>query len=270
MISELPPIDLLFQRCGRLHRHYRGLRPTGEKPSIALIETPVRPDGTPEFPKSNTRIYEEHVLLRTWLVLHGRAELRIPEDLRPCIEAVYGELPAPDEGSALRKIWDASAAQLEASRERHTREAASRYLPHPSSGARLDALTAMGREDDEALHPFFRALTRLNERTVTVICLYAGDAGLYLDSRQTRPVSLTRHPGFSDAAALLRRSCAISDRRVVEVLEAIPVPTVWRNAALLRNCRPIAFDRDGCFPLGPWRLRLCPNTGLKVEENPHA
>src|SRR5450756_289471 len=51
MISELPPIDLLFQRAGRLHRHERGWRTTGEMPTLGLIETPLTAEGAPDFPR---------------------------------------------------------------------------------------------------------------------------------------------------------------------------------------------------------------------------
>jgi hypothetical protein len=75
---------------------------------------------------------------------------------------------------------------------------------------------------------------------------------------------------MATAAEILRRSCSISDRRMVECVEAIPVPGVWKKAALLRNCHPVFFDADGCFAAGRWRLRLCPNIGLRIEENPCA
>jgi hypothetical protein len=72
---------------------------------------------------------------------------------------------------------------------------------------------------------------------------------------------------MAGAAEILRRSCSIGDKRVVKDLEERAVPPAWRKAALLRNCRPIVFDTDGCYVVNKWRLRLCPDTGLRVEEN---
>jgi CRISPR-associated endonuclease/helicase Cas3 len=267
MISELAPIDLLFQRAGRLHRHERGERPTGIAPVLGLIETQVSPDGLPDFPKGSTWVYEEHILLRSWLLLRDRAVLRVPGDIRPAIEAVYAETSDLPEEPALRALWEKTAGNLAASREKDTREAETRYLPHPGSGTRLDRLTAMGRDEDEDLHPFFRALTRLTERTVTAVCLFGREDNLFLDRACTRPLSLVAAPTVASTAEILRRSCSIGDRRVVDALEAIAVPAVWRKAALLRNCRPVCFDANDCFSAGRWRLRLCPNIGLKVEDN---
>ena len=268
MVSELPPIDLLFQRAGRLHRHERGRRPTGDAPTLGLIETPLGPDGVPDFPKAHKYVYEEHTLLRTWMTLRDRCELRIPDEIRPSIEAVYAEPGDRPEEQALRALWEESAEKLRASREKDEREADLRYLPLPNSRARLDKLTEMGRDDDEELHPFFRALTRLTELTVTVVCLFGSLDDAFLDHACTRPLSLTQTPNLAGAAEILRRSCSIGDRRVVECVEAIPVPAAWKKAALLRNCHPVFFDANGCFAAGRSRLRLCPNIGLRVEENP--
>jgi CRISPR-associated endonuclease/helicase Cas3 len=268
MVSELPPIDLLFQRAGRLHRHERERRPTGEMPTLGLIETPLTAEGAPDFPKGHTMVYEEHILLRTWIALRGRSELRIPEEIRSDIEAVYsdpGDAPAEP---ALLSLWETTARKLKASREEDLREADLRYLPLPSKRVGLDALTAMGRDEDDDLHPFFRALTRLAERTVTVVCLFGRGDDLFLDRACTRPLLLAQAPTMASAAEILRRSCSIGDKRVVYGLEALPVPSAWKKNALLRNCRPVTFDTDDCCPVGKWRLRLCPNRGLRVEENP--
>jgi CRISPR-associated endonuclease/helicase Cas3 len=267
MVSELPPIDLLFQRAGRLHRHERGRRPTGEMPTLGLIETPLTAEGAPSFPRGHTMVYEEHVLLRTWIALRGRSELRIPDEIRSSIEAVYSEPGDAPEEPGLLSLWETTASSLKASREADLREADLRYLPLPNKRVGLDALTAMGRDEDDDLHPFFQALTRLAERTVTVVCLFGRTGDLFLDRACTRPLSLAKAVTMASAAEILRRSCSIGDKRVIRELEKIAAPPAWRKAALLRNCRPIAFDTAGCYVVNKWRLRLCPDIGLRVEEN---
>jgi CRISPR-associated endonuclease/helicase Cas3 len=234
---------------------------------LGLIETPVSPDGVPDFPKAHKYVYEEHTLLRTWMALRNRFELSIPKEIRPSIEAVYAEPGVRPEEPGLQALWEESAEKLRVSREKDEREADLRYLPLPDGKARLDALTAMGRDDDEELHPFFRALTRLTERTVAAVCLFGSWDDPFLDRACTRRLSLAQTPNMAGAAEILRRSCSIGDRRVVECIESIPVPAAWKKAALLRSCHPVFFDANGCFDAGRSRLRLCPNTGLKVEEN---
>ena len=270
IVSELPPIDLLFQRAGRLHRHERERRPTGPIAILGLIETPLSADGSPDFPRGHTKVYEEHVLLRTWLVLQGRLELSIPEDIRPAVEAVYADPGDVPEEPALLSLWKTTASKLQASRDKDQGEAAERYLPRPVKGVGLDALTSMGRDEDDNLHPFFQALTRLTERTVTVACLFARADDLFLDRACLRPLSLGEPVTMASAADILRRSCSLSDKRVVYRLEGIPIPNTWKKNALLRNCRPLIFDTNNCYQVGNHRIRLCPDTGLRVEENPSA
>jgi CRISPR-associated endonuclease/helicase Cas3 len=265
MVSELPPIDLLFQRAGRLHRHERGPRPTGERPMLGLIATPLTAEGAPDF--STSHVYDKHILLRTWMALRGRSELRIPDEIRSSVEAVYSDPGDAPEEPAILSLWETTASKLKASREAHLREADLRYMPHPDSGSRLDTLTAMGRDEDDDLHPFFQVLTRLAERSVTVACLFGKRDELFLDRACTRPLSLNKVT-VSGAAEILRRSCSISNRRVVFDLEALPVPAAWKKNALLRNCRPLTFAANDCCPVGKRWLRLCPNRGLIVEENP--
>ena len=211
MVSELPPIDLLFQRAGRLHRHERGLRPTGEMPTLGLIETPLTAEGAPAFPTGHTKVYEEHILLRTWLILRDCWELKIPEEIRSRVEAVYadtGEVPAEP---ALRSLWEITLEKLQKSRNGDLRQAKLRYLPHPGKGAGIVDLTEMGRDEDDALHPFFQALTRLAERSVTVACLFGNRDELFLDRACTRPLSLN-NVTMAGAAEILRRSCSITHR----------------------------------------------------------
>lgn len=102
MASDLPPIDLLIQRCGRIHRHVRnknGDRIIGNKdergmPNMVIFSPPVdSPDKDwyeSLFPKA-AYVYKHHGLL--WqgaeLVLK-KGRITMPKDARQLIEGVYG------------------------------------------------------------------------------------------------------------------------------------------------------------------------------------
>ncbi len=87
LITQLCPVDLLFQRMGRLHRHYR-LRPTGfEKPICTVLISEKDDFGTHEYIYQDTR-----VLWRTRELLKKQGdEIRFPAAYRELIEAVYGK-----------------------------------------------------------------------------------------------------------------------------------------------------------------------------------
>lgn len=103
LVSDLAPADLLVQRAGRLRRHARaadgslsGADQRGE--AVLHVFSPPPADAAPAdwfsaFLPGAARIYEDHG--RLWASarwLFERGELRVPEDLRELIEAVY----APD------------------------------------------------------------------------------------------------------------------------------------------------------------------------------
>ena len=95
MVSEIAPVDLLLQRCGRLHRHPRQ-RPAGLETPQFIVLCDAEADGPPpeSFGKSIEFVYDRYILLRTWLALRQREKIEVPAEIEALVEAVYGE-PAP-------------------------------------------------------------------------------------------------------------------------------------------------------------------------------
>lgn len=93
MISDIAPIDLLLQRSGRLHRHDRPLqdRPAAVRtPRFVITGVGWRED-PPALDRGASRIYGDHLLLRTLAELRERDHLSLPDDIAPAVQRVYGE-----------------------------------------------------------------------------------------------------------------------------------------------------------------------------------
>nr|WP_279384548.1 CRISPR-associated helicase/endonuclease Cas3 [Geotalea toluenoxydans] len=90
LITQLCPVDLLFQRMGRLHRHHRpGKRPEGFEKPLCTVLLPEGDDfGLHGVIYTNTR-----VLWRTAkkLVAEPDGEILFPKAYRDWIESVYQE-----------------------------------------------------------------------------------------------------------------------------------------------------------------------------------
>ncbi len=92
LITQLCPVDLLFQRLGRLHRHPR-VRPVGfEHPTCTVLSVDTGDYGLHELIYGDARL-----LWRTERLLAQRPRIVFPEAYRGWIEPVYEEAPWDDE-----------------------------------------------------------------------------------------------------------------------------------------------------------------------------
>lgn len=106
MLTQLCPVDLFFQRLGRLHRHERP-RPTGFEQTRCSVIVPVNHDyelhkviyGSGEAPNSR-------VLWRTEQLLRQHTDLKFPDVYRPMIEQVYQQEPWLDEPDSIQAEFE--------------------------------------------------------------------------------------------------------------------------------------------------------------------
>lgn len=129
LISDLAPIDLLIQRAGRLRRHARN--PAGERLEegtdqrgdvlFQVFSPPDSPEVGANWVSSilpgTARVYDNHGQLylgARWLAQKG--QIRVPEDLRAMIEAVYGPEAASAVPEPLAKISDRAEGESQADR----------------------------------------------------------------------------------------------------------------------------------------------------------
>jgi CRISPR-associated endonuclease/helicase Cas3 len=101
MVAQLCPVDLLFQRLGRLHRHARSRLSGFEQPKVSVL-IPQEPDfGRHKYIYENVR-----VMWRTKQMLMSKAEIEFPAAYRDWIERVYAEEDWPDEPDEIVEAWD--------------------------------------------------------------------------------------------------------------------------------------------------------------------
>ena len=100
MLSELAPVDMLLQRLGRLWRHERPNRPIAE-PELAVVCAKMPADDLSDVPSETKEleeffgrgvwVYAPYVLLCTFETFRKRSLVRVPDDIRALLEAVYAE-----------------------------------------------------------------------------------------------------------------------------------------------------------------------------------
>lgn len=259
MATDLAPIDLILQRAGRLHRHSREDRPESlSKPILWLFNVEVDEEDIPIFAKGKKVIYEQHVLLRTWLALRDRPEILVPKDVENLVEAVYDDRPPPEDlPSNLIQTWYDTKKKLDESVSKDKEEAFVRWIKSPDfDGALWKTTLDMREEDEPELHPAHRALTRLGGPTVNVVCMTEGS-----EEQQCEDSRLS----YQQINNLLKRSLTISHMGVVPRLIKTEPPDRWKKTPLLRYHRLLILDENNMVVVGNFQMRLDPELGLQIS-----
>jgi CRISPR-associated endonuclease/helicase Cas3 len=272
IVTDFAPADLLLQRAGRLHRHPRGDRPPPlREPTLLVCAPRIDSEGVPVFHDREARIYDgiiydEHVLLRTWLDWRNRTTIRLPEDIEPLVEKVYDEsLPPTGLSYPLSNFWTRTRDAHVRLVEKGTYEAGIRRLRSPGTD-RLGDLALDPREDDEGasqLHPALQALTRLTQPSQSLIIL---------DTTWKEPSDWGEEkklPSSDATRALLQRGLTLTHVGAVFALwksEEIVTPKSWRLSPMLRRYRLVHLKEDGTAQIPKSKYVLCMDTklGLRV------
>lgn len=192
LYTELAPIDLLLQRAGRVHRHARGLRPTGSDPVVHLFTPdPDRPDW-----KATEWVYQPYLLWKTWRAAERHRVWDLPHDIPRLVEMVYGP---EDIGSWATR--DADARQL-ADWEQKASEKAEQYvIPSPKgSEFALASGSSVWSEDGDA-RSYLTAKTRLVDHSTRIALLEGDDLAGVLGG--------TRRPSKAELQQLLARTVSV-------------------------------------------------------------
>lgn len=278
MISDLAPVDLLLQRSGRLHRHEVN-KPRCHENCLWIAEPPVE-EGLPRFDRSDTYVYQEYVLLRSWLTLKERksSEIVIPQEVPGLIEEVYQEQGITTSAPRLTKMLSDAKAEMIKDEIEAEDIAEERLVFAPTAKKLLrQSNMALGEEDDPELSSAFRALTRLGDPGVQVICLHRVDNEFHLEpdgsdvainpsaqiAKQTilrlaRHSISVRHPDPAVGLALLKLD---TDPVIGAIIRR------WKRITALRFCRVVVFEDDAYqLPGTSYILNLNRALGLRINK----
>jgi CRISPR-associated endonuclease/helicase Cas3 len=141
LVSQLCPVDLFFQRLGRLHRH-DNVRPACclEK-SCAVVVT----DGDSfDFGDSQWVYQNIRALHRTNVLLEKNRTLFFPDVYREMIERVYQQESWPDEPPQLAEMYEKHAQEQAASKYNASFFAHSHSIPLQDTDGNAATLTREG------------------------------------------------------------------------------------------------------------------------------
>jgi len=268
MISDLAPVDLLLQRAGRLHRHERGNRPEHLSHPAFYVSVDQSNLSHPEF-GNDKYVYAEYILIRSYLTLSGRDKLLIPQETAELIESVYDDkqLDKNHIPKELLVVLGAAREKMEKEKKEAINEAKKRLILEPDDELLLYQRSPGLEEDSPELHAAFQALTRLGDRSISIVCLHE-----CADGFNTEPdgggttIELTQKPNHNQTRILAQYTISLSNKSIVyHLLEHGERPPAWAEHPLLRDHFVLKF-KDGIAELPEIKttLRLGRTYGLEI------
>ena len=171
--TDLAPIDLVLQRAGRLWRHGRGQRPIAQP---ILLVAGLTGDEPQSFGKPLwwSAVYREDLLLRTWILLHDRQSMTLPDEIDVLVQVVYeDQLDVP--GFLRERLEKAmETAEGEAFAYKGQANQAIIGFPDDASWNRPERFVLYD-EDDPRAHRTLMAQTRLGDDSIITIPLFPED-----------------------------------------------------------------------------------------------
>lgn len=242
LITQLCPVDLLFQRIGRLHRHQRK-RPEGFERPVCTVLVPDSLDyQLHELIYGNSRVlWRTHQLLEK--ALEQGEKIEFPSAYREWIEPVYQEDEWNSEPEAIQASFDAFADKAFASKCNAKQLMVSSMNPLNDDDAKVSVLTRDG-EMSLSLVPYVKSKN--------------GNCGL-LDGQELETLDE-------------------SERFEAINLNTVPVPQSWgRKSGRLPESdingliwleMQVKGSRNGyCGDYGAWRYDYSAENGLQRTEN---
>lgn len=263
LYSDLAPVDLLFQRAGRMHRHVRRGRPE-RYAAPTLHVCGLREDvGDGPAPEALDTVYHSFVVWRSWAALAGKTELRLPDDIDSLVQLVYSEEPLSALDPYIGEVEEAAAAY------RVEQLAAEKAAEHWSLGSprkpATDSWGEGGRDSDDWRAYQLRIPTRLGDDSVSVVPVEPNASGWGIRSSSAVLSSRTRRatPEFVEAA--VTNQLRVSRKSLVAKVRNQELPRWWSNSGGLVRFWPLFIDEEGRALIDP-NVRLDDELGLVYEE----
>lgn len=261
MLTDLAPVDLLLQRAGRLQRHQRWRPVQHHKPR--LIVAGFLREREPELIESAWGfVYDPYVLYRTWAIAGKEPVWRLPKDIDRLVQAVYGDETFEEESRAefVKKFDQALGKHLAEIAEQRKQ---ANNVSLDAEAEPQNAYTNKPRANEEGEGEGLPVVTRLGEKSLTVVPIHAGDDGWCLLPGEP-PFDLDTAIGDELAHRIFRRQLRLSRKDLVLALIEQPIPSGFESHPLLRNLKPLVL-RDGEAVFGKLRVRLDSELGVTYE-----
>lgn len=284
MVTDIAPMDLVLQRCGRLHRHEIP-RPPALRTARLYVRGLDWQGEPPDADAGSRAIYRAGPLLRSAALIMDRHEIHLPTDIPTLVRQAYDPDAAPPPG--WEDVWKQADAEVDGRSDNARRRAQTYLLVSPTKPMHLTGLLDVEVGDPEHAEAQGQSVVRDSEDSLEVIALFRDDEGAL-----RLPASAPRHPGAllplnqawgSQEESLARAMAACTLPLPIQLANGSTIDTViaqlegaqgidyslWQQSRWLRGQLILVFDPHSRAELAGFELHYG-DRGLsvaRIQEN---
>ena len=240
MITDLAPIDLLFQRVGRLHRHNRKRHLEHVVPRIFV--SGLVSDRFPDLKNTLWEyVYDPYYLIRTWMLMKETKTLSLPDDIDDFVQKVYDNSIDLSEGLSKEQIKFKDQYYARSLAEDKIKNAMGEKIAIEPDQELGEIATEMDSGDEDAGH----AKTRLGEESLTIVPFCVEEGGWRLN-----PSAELFDPQKPVDSALSRdiymKQLKTNNKALISKLLEEDLPEGFKSNSHLKHIRPLKLFQGVC------------------------
>ncbi|MBN2676775.1 MAG: CRISPR-associated helicase Cas3' [Anaerolineaceae bacterium] len=261
MGTDLAPIDFILQRAGRLHRHERQ-RP--ERHTQAILTIRAETDTGKLNPGNSKYVYDEYLLRKTWEILSTKTAIKLPEEYRTLVEAIYQE-QAENVDSQLKLLW----GNLKDKETDARQKAQIQLMPRPKKDETFCQGMDITFEENENQAGWLIAKTRLTQESISVLIMETDGTHAWFQGEDKR-YELNKPVQQKEALEIMRHNLKITHPTAIKAIKENPIykqNALFEKSPLLINIYPIFInDNKTIISEANLVLELDPQLGLTIRK----
>lgn len=261
LFTDIAPMDLIFQRIGRMHRHLIKRPSSLNDPELFVMGATKYGS----YGDANESIYDKYILMKTDHYLGDT--VIVPDDISPLVQAVY-DLNSDYEDKQLSEAREEFNQNYQKAKEKANVFQIKKPRPQKTIHGWLDR-EQLGLDRDEIKA---QAAVRDIKETIEVILLQRKNNGYYLLNGQAIADIPDSQVEKTVAQQIIRLPAAVTpDWELDDIIDQLETQTSktfndWQNSIWLKGALVIILDEQGITKLNDWKLTYTSQLGLSYEK----
>ena len=261
LFTDIAPMDLIFQRIGRMHRHVINRPATLKNPELYVMGATT----CGSYGGANESIYDKYILMKTDHYL--RDYVTVPDDISPLVQAVY-DASADYEDDQLSEAYEDFQQNYLISKKKSETFQIDKPRPKMTIHGWLDR-EQLGLDRDEIKA---QAAVRDIKETIEVILLQQKNDEYYLLNGEPVAGLPDYEKGKIIAQQIIRLPEAVTPEwKLDSIIDQLKIATSkqfsdWQDSMWLKGSLALVINDQGTVKFNDWILTYTSHLGLSYEK----